>query len=237
MKKLKGLDLEGKKVLDAGTGACNMTQYLEEWGAEVVSVDYRRDRQSDCIEEIDSVQFITGDLTKMDFIESYSFDYVISDFVLSAIHESKDKLISAVLREFHRVLKDEGMLVIVDYEPFHEEHYNGELHEVHTELWRMENALAELLGKGHLEEYSPEVISHELLSIGFKETEVDILLNDVPWPIDLLKEHEELILEDLERLEDDDIKQAFRKRLDDLMKRAEKEEVRSGSIYELRAVA
>lgn len=237
MDKLKGLDLEGKKVLDAGTGGCNMTKYLEDWGAEVVSIDFRSDWQSDCREQTEKVQFVTGDLSNMDFIEDDSFDYVVSNFLISAVSETKDTLVSTVLREFYRVLKDKGMLVIIDYKPFHEDIYKGELHDAQTELWRMENAVAELLGEGHLEEYSAEVLSEELLSIGFRETDINILLDKVPWPIDLLKEHEDLIRDDLERLEDEGLREAFSKKLDDLMERAEKEEVRSGSIYELRAVA
>ncbi len=237
MEKLKGLDLENKKVLDAGTGACNMTEYLEDMGAEVVSIDYRRDRQSECRERIDRGQFITGDLSSLDFIEDASFDYVVCDFVLSVIQEKKDRLISPVLREFHRILRDKGMLIIVDYKPFHEEHHDGELHDVQTELWRMENAMAELLGEGHLEEYSPEVISKELSAIGFQETDISILLENVPWPVDLLKEHQSLIEEDVERIDDDSLREAFQDRLDQIMERAKDEEVKSGSIYELKAIA
>ena len=236
MDKLKGLDLEGKLVLDAGTGACGMTQYLREWGAEVVSIDYRKDWQHDCKKQVDKAQFITGDLTDMPYLKDDSFDFIVCNFLVSALSESKDLLITSPLREFYRVLKENGKLVIIDYRPFHENLYSGKLHDVQTDLWNLENAISELLGKGHLQEYSPEILEKELQAIGFSDTDISILMEKVKWPIDLLKEHEENIKDDIEKLDEDYIKEALKKKLKNIMKRGEKQEVKSGSIYELRAV-
>lgn len=236
MEKLKGLDLEGKLVLDAGTGAGNMTKYLEDWGAEVVSIDHNFEWQSDCRDKTQQTQFITGDLSNMGFLKDRCFDYVVCNFVISALSETKDLLLTSVFREFYRVLKEGGMLVIIDYHPFRSGETPSSLHDVQIQLWRMENAISELLGEGHLEEYPPEVISEELRSIGFGDTEVSILMKKVPWPLDLLKEHESIILDGIESLDDPGLKEAFRKKLKELMDRAESEKVESGSIYELRAL-
>ena len=236
MEKLKGLDLEGKLVLDAGTGAGNMTKYLENWGADVVSVDFNSKWQLDCKNSVDKTQFITGDLSDMNFLKDNCFDYVVCNFVISALSETKNLLLTSVFREFHRVLKDNGLLVIIDYHPFRQDDTPSSLHDVQTQLWRMENAISELLGEGHLEEYHPEVISEELKSLGFIETDISILMEDVPWPLDLLKEHESMILENIKKLDDPNLKEAFKKRLKRMMDRAKSEEVKSGSIYELRAV-
>ncbi|MGM0406233.1 MAG: class I SAM-dependent methyltransferase [Thermoplasmatota archaeon] len=236
MEKLKGLDLEGKLVLDAGTGAGNMTRYLENWGAEVISIDLNSERQMESRDSVKRTQFITGDLSDLSFLKDDSFDYVVCNFVISALSETKNLLMTSALREFYRVLKKGGMFVIIDYYPFRDEDTPSSLHDVQTEIWHLENAVSELLGKGHLEEYPPDVISHELKSIGFQNTDVSILLDQVPWPVDLLKEHESVILEDIEKLDDPDIKEAFKKKLRRLMERAKSEEVKSGSIYELRAI-
>ncbi len=236
MDKLKGLDLEGKLVLDAGTGAGNMTRYLENWGAEVVSIDLNSKWQMECRESVKRTQFITGDLSDLNFLKGDRFDYVICNFVISALSETKNLLMTSALREFYRVLKKGGTLVIIDYYPFRAEDTPSSLHDVQTQLWNLENAVSELLGEGHLEEYPPDVISQELKSIGFQNTDVSILLDEVPWPMDLLKEHESLILEDIEKLDDPEIKEAFKKKLRILIERAKSEEVRSGSIYELRAI-
>jgi len=236
MEKLKGLDLEGKLVLDAGTGAGNMTKYLEDWGAEVVSIDINSKWQVECRESVKRTQFITGDLSDMDFLKDRCFDYVVCNFLISALSETKNLLLTSALREFYRVLKEGGILIIIDYYPFRDKDTPSSLHDVQTQLWNLENAVSELLGEGHLEEYPPDVISQELKSIGFKNSDVSILLDEVPWPVDLLKEHESLILEDIKKLDDPDIEEAFKKKLRRLMKRAGSEEVRSGSIYELRAI-
>lgn len=235
MEKLKGLDLEGKKVLDAGTGACNMTKYLEDWGAEVVSIDHDHDWQSECRESTKKTQFVTGDLSDLNFLDDEAFDYVVCNFVVSALSETKDLILSAVFREMFRVLKEEGMLVIIDYYPFEERLCPGPCQEAHVELWRMENAVAELLGRGHLEEYSPEILGNELLSIGFKDTDHSVLLEKVPWPDDLINEHAEGIREDVNKLAEDYLKDAFLKKLDNVIERTEGKKIKSGSIYELRA--
>ena len=115
MEKLKGLDLENKLVLDAGTGACGMTKYLREWGADVVSIDYNPEWQKNCREEVDKAQFITADLNDIPFLKENTFDFVVCNFLISALSESKDLLLTTPLREFYRVLKNEGMLIIIDY--------------------------------------------------------------------------------------------------------------------------
>lgn len=235
MEKLKGLDLEGKKVLDAGTGACGMTKYLENWGADVVSVDINTEWQKECRDETKKSQFLTADLSNLSCIDDGSFDYVVCNFLVSALSQTKSLLISSVLREFKRILKNNGILVIIDYYPFDEERCPVACNNVQVELWRLENAISEILGKGHLVEFSPDVISDELLSIGFKETDNSILLEQVPWPDDLLKEHEETTLEDINSIEEDYLKEAFKKKLKELMDKAKEEEIKSGAIYELRA--
>ncbi len=235
MEKLKGLDLEGKKVLDAGTGACNMTKYLEDWGADVVSIDYRHDWQDGCRESTKKAQFITGDLSDLNFLKDGTFDYVVCNFVVSALSETKNLILSSVFREMFRVLTKESMLIIIDYYPFDEELCPGPCHEEHTELWRLENAIAELLGRGHLEELPPEVLGEELRSIGFTDTDHSILLEKVPWPDDLLKEHEEGIREDIGKLDEGYLKDALSKKLESIMDRTKGKKIESGSIYELRA--
>lgn len=235
MEKLKGLDLEGKLVLDAGTGACNMTLFLEEWGARVVSIDYRRERQLDCKKKTKYAQFVTSDLRYLDFIEDQAFDHVICNFLISALSEKKDLLISMVFRQFHRILKKDGMLVIIDYYPFEEDSCPSHCHDLQVELWRLENAVSELLGEGHLEEYPPESLEMELQALGFCETEISILLKKVPWPNDLLREHEEMIKEDIQKVEDSYLRRSLQRKLKDVMQKTKGKRVESGAIYELRA--
>ncbi len=236
MDKLKGLDLEGKLVLDAGTGACNMTKFLENWGARVVSVDIQRDWQAECREETDKTEFITGDLSDMDFFDDDVFDYVICNFVVSALSQTKELLLSAAFREFYRVLKPEGMLVIIDYYPFEGDRCPSPCDLLQVKLWRLENAVAELLGQGHLEEYHPNILESELLALGFNETDNSVLLENVPWPDDLIADHEATILEKIESLDEDYLKDALKLKLGNIISSAKGKKIESGAIYELRAL-
>ena len=235
MKKLEGLDLEGKRVLDAGTGACDMTKRLEKEGAEVISIDIERERLKECHSQTEDSQLIQADLSDLNFIEPHSFDHVICNFLVSALSENKGLLISSVLREFYKVLTEKGSLIIIDYYPFSEENSPSPLDDIQVDLWRLENAVAELLGEGHLHEYSPEVLQDELKKLSFQRIEISTLLDEVPWPRDLFKEHEDLLREDISRVTDKSLRRALKRKLEKIMDSAEGRQVRSGSIYELRA--
>ena len=235
MNKLKGLDIEDKKVLDVGTGACGMTKLLEKKNADVVSIDLNTKYLKDCRDQAETAQFLRANLSDLSALKPKTFDYVVCNFLVSALSQSKDLILTSVFREFKRILKDDGILAIIDYYPFDEERSPSPLDPSHVGLWRLENAVNELLGKGHLEEYSPEVLGDELSALGFGHIEIITLLDPVPWPPDLLKEHEDLLKENIERLESDQIKESFQVKLDTIMDSTEDRRIESGAIYELRA--
>ncbi len=235
MQKLEGLDLEGKQVLDAGTGACGMTKYLEKEGAEVISIDLEKEYLKECRRQTDSPQFLRADLSDLDTLKSETFDYVVCNFLVSALAENKDLIVTSVFREFERILGKDGTLIVIEYYPFSEERSPAPLDPSHVKLWRLENAVSELLGQGHLEEYSPATLKEELTSLGFQNVRTRTLLEEVPWPTDLLKEHESLIREMLADLDSDHLRNSLRKSLEDIMEEAADKKVESGAIYELRA--
>jgi len=235
MDKLKGLDLEGKKVLDAGTGAGGMTKYLEKKKADVISIDLSSEYLKDCRDKTETAQFLKADLSDLSALKSGTFEYVVCNFLVSALSCNKDIILTSVLREFERILKDDGVLVIIDYYPFEKERSPASLDQSHVELWRLENAVYELLGEGHLEEYPPDVLKDELSALHFKKVEIISLVEPVPWPLDLLKEHEYLIKENIERLNSTKIKNCLKDRLEEIMDSMKDRRVESGGIYELRA--
>ncbi len=235
MDKLKGIDLKGKKVLDAGTGACGMTKFLEKKNADVISIDFNKEYLKECRDQTESTQFLRADLSDLRALKSEIFDCVICNFLVSAFSQNKDLILTSVFREFERLLKKGSMLVIIDYYPFDEERSPSPLDKAHVELWRLENAISELLGDGHLEEYSPDVLQDELSYLGFENTEVILLLESVPWPPDLLKEHKDLIKENIEKLGSERLKQSFEKELEKIFNSTHGRRIESGAIYELRA--
>lgn len=235
MEKLKGIDLEGKKILDAGTGACGMTKYLEKNDADVLSIDKDKGYLKECRDQTETTQFLRADLSDLKSLKPECFDYIVCNFLVSALSENKDIIITSVFREFERILKEKGALIIIDYYPFKEERSPALLDRSQVELWRLENAVAELLGEGHLEEFHPEVLEKELESLDFQNIETFNLLEPVPWPPDLLREHETLIKEKIDEIESDQLQKSLKKELGDIMGSTEDRKVESGAIYELRA--
>ncbi len=234
MQKLEDLELEDELVLDAGTGACGMTKILGEKEGKIVSVDMEREYLKDCRDQTYSADFIQADLSEMGFIESESFDHVFCKATISALSVNKSLFVTSVLREFYRILKDKGQLTIIDYYPFEEKTSPVPLDELQVEIWRLEKAVFELLGESHLEEYSPEALEDELLSIGFKEADHSIFRKDLPWS-GLMEEHEKLILKDMEKIEDRYLREALEKKLQNIMDSSENKEIISGALFELTA--
>ncbi len=235
MKKLEEVELQNKLVLDAGTGACGMTKFLEKRGADIISIDINREYMEECRSKLNKGDFIQADLSDLRFIEPASFDHVMCKGTISALSENKTLFVTSVFREFYRVLKDQGTLTVIDYYPFKEETSPSPLDDIQVGIWRLEKAVYELFGESHLEEYPPEMIKKELRSIGFGEVEESIRRDELPWSDELLGEHEELIQEKIEEVEEDHLRDALIKKLRELMGRSKEKKVVSGAMFELRA--
>ena len=100
---------KGSLICDAGCGPSgHIGKYLTNKGMVITGIDIS-DR---CIELASSLNpemyFVVGDMAKMSF-ENNSFDAVVSYY--SIIHTPKN-LVHQVLREFYRVLKPGGYLLI-----------------------------------------------------------------------------------------------------------------------------
>ncbi|QLH82886.1 class I SAM-dependent methyltransferase [Halosimplex pelagicum] len=102
-------DLDGLRVLEAGCGAGDYTEYFLEQGGEVVAVDATeaavervRERYAD-----DLVTVRHADLTEpLDFLADESVDLVVSQLVLEHIADWRP-----VFEEFARVLRPDGRFV------------------------------------------------------------------------------------------------------------------------------
>jgi len=108
-------DVLGKKVLDAGCGPGSFAALLIENGATVLAIDSSPEMVNLAKQNLgDSAPVIEADLNRpLDFIESDSFDVVLSSLVLDYIEDWE-----SLFREFFRILHDNGRLVISIHHPF-----------------------------------------------------------------------------------------------------------------------
>ena len=101
--------------------------------------------------------------------------------------------VSAIAGELTRVTRDDGYLVIVDYEPVPDDRVR--------ELFAVENAVAELTtAQPALVFYPPALLRRVFTTAGWRLLETGTTLQPVPWTEELLDAHLELIEDHLAEL-------------------------------------
>ena len=102
-------NVDGMKVLDAGCGSGSYAEWLVEHDAEVVAVDASPRMLENARKRLKGrAETRLHDLRRpLDFLENNSIDLVLSSLVLDYIED-----LVPVLREFRRVLKPDGTLVV-----------------------------------------------------------------------------------------------------------------------------
>ncbi|HHE05105.1 MAG TPA: methyltransferase domain-containing protein, partial [candidate division WOR-3 bacterium] len=105
------VDIKGKRLLDAGCGSGRFILYFKELGAEVHGIDISPKLISLAKQRVKDGTFTLGSVTAIPYPGNY-FDVVISIEVLQHVPD-----IELALREFYRVLKPRGVLVIIDRNP------------------------------------------------------------------------------------------------------------------------
>ena len=107
-------DVRGRRILDAGCAAGALSALLVARGASVVGIDVAPSLVRIARERLESrAEFHIADLGEpLPFLADASFDVVIASLVL---HYLRDW--DRPLREFHRVLKADGALLISTHHP------------------------------------------------------------------------------------------------------------------------
>lgn len=124
-------DVDGKRVLDAGCGPGIYSEWLLNRGAQVIAVDAspkmvelarQRTRNRADIHQADVA-------APLDFVEAESIDLIISPLVLEYVRDWH-----ATFREFHRVLRNGGHLIVSVTHPFFDFSYFRSQNYFATEL-------------------------------------------------------------------------------------------------------
>ena len=106
-------DVAGKSVLDYGCGTGIFSRFLQSKGAKVTGVDVSEnmirvaERNS-----AGSIRYHTINSGKMDFLDEYYFDFVVSNFVLCTLNSSSE--MALILGQIYRVLKKNGAFVFMN---------------------------------------------------------------------------------------------------------------------------
>jgi ubiquinone/menaquinone biosynthesis C-methylase UbiE len=152
-------NIKGKKILDAGCGAGRECKVLAKKGAKVIGIDVS-DRMIALAKERCkklNVKFFVGDMGKTKFKENY-FDMIITIFATMY-----KKNLKKLFREFKRILKKNGVLLIVVSHPIRKmikytKNYfeRGKHWEIHDGIkffnyyWTMEDYINTLISQGFI---------------------------------------------------------------------------------------
>ena len=235
---MEGIDVEGLVCLEAGTGAGNMTCYLVARGARLVyslsdnqeHLDYARERLSG--DDAKRVEFIRGDLRKLDFLSGGTIDVVTAHMLINVL-PSVD--LFSVLGELSRVAKQGALLVVNDYNPLSS--HRGRRSHLVERLLRIENAVCCLVeGEPALVWYPSHYVA-ELLRLRDWEVEsVTLLYDKTPWHKELLRGHVDGVREASLGIEDEGVREGLlRQTLGVFDQVADAEVIYAGSIYSIKA--
>lgn len=102
-------EVQGRRILDAGSGTGNLSILLKEKGAEVISLDFSRSALDKHLQKDPDAQVLEGSLEEPLPFESGRFDAV---FCVSVLFTLSKEGCNLALREFLRVLKPGGALMV-----------------------------------------------------------------------------------------------------------------------------
>lgn len=124
-------NVKGKRVLDAGCGPGSYSEWLVDHGAEVVAIDVSPKIVQLAKQRLGTrTEVHQADLSKpLDFLEDESFDIVLCPLVLDYIENWE-----RVFAEFHRILRESGLLIFSVEHPFMKFALRGEGNYFATEL-------------------------------------------------------------------------------------------------------
>ena len=213
---LKGIDLRGLVIMDAGTGAANTTCWLaskvkEAGSGRIISIDNDPETFPDAKRKLGElaglVEFLKADLTNMPQIESESIDLIVCHATMCAVNDRPLKAVKA-LSEFYRTLKKNGWLIIDDEYPLPKASKPEE--ETQVKRWQTYKAIAELVNGEHYTEIYPEELEFAVKLVGFRDIELQRFEGE-PLSNEVMEEWKELMPELVNKISDENLKAAFKK--------------------------
>jgi len=172
------IELDGKTVLDAGTGLGLTTSdiakriHQQKHKGKIISVDTDPQAFQEAQKLLQAQRllkyatFIKTDLSNMPEIKSNTIDLIISTRTLADINSTPCRLTKAIT-EFHRVMKPESHIVLSDECPLQTASTKEE-EEVAVSRWQLVKSISHLTGRPHANEIEPQDLEFTMKLIGFK---------------------------------------------------------------------
>lgn len=164
--------MEGKTILDAGCGEGTELAFCQGKGAKVYGIDTSKEMVRLAKEKVPDATVSVGDFTHLPFEDNF-FDAVITKH---AIHIASD--VSTVISEFTRVLKTNGVLVILTVHPIRQ---FMEKKKKNKDYFKQEIVESILFG-GLVKVKEPTHTMNDYLSDGFLQTYDMLAFNETYDP-------------------------------------------------------
>ncbi|KAB3531619.1 class I SAM-dependent methyltransferase [Alkaliphilus pronyensis] len=170
-----GLTLDNKLVLEGGTSWGNTTDIIAQktaehgWKTRLISVDVDDSHFSE-IEKRLGTSFVElnlrkADLGNLDFINENTIDVVICNYTLSSVNQFPFRGVKA-LKEFYRVLKPGGKLLITEEMPIWS--VDSKDYEYWSKRLRIIKSISVLKAMAHFNEIHPQDLEEVMITLGFK---------------------------------------------------------------------
>ena len=189
---LDAFAVEGKRVLDAGTGVgVGALALLRKGAASIVSVSIRPSDMEQARKQIPElrdgrVEFRCANLSDLSAVSNGEFDFCLADHLLSAVDALTPGEHASVVSEIYRVLRPGGTLAAVDTNTADTIGQSEPLIEL-AELWR---TITLKRGDHEYGSYSPQWVSALLEGVGFS-VDAPLWLGSEPRDVHFVAANEE----------------------------------------------
>lgn len=239
------LDLNGKTVLEGGTSWGNTTNRIadkvreQNWDTRLISVDIDDDHFDEIEESLEGVftelQLRKADLSQLDFLQESTIDAIICNYTLSSVNQFPLRAVKA-LKEFYRVLKPSGDLVIMEEMPIWS--VDNRDYPYWSQRLRIIKSISVMKAMAHFNEMHPIDLQSTMNLIGFRDIHYQEFkeIIDAEMATRFLDKRKQTLLKGINDIENESLTKGYVEITEKLVKEFESAKEFSAPAYILKAV-